>query len=457
MRHSPVQVSGSVSQTADSDGQNYTGDLVLNVPLADTAAFRLSAGTLQYDGVVDYVNVYELDQNGIPVAPNGVLDPAASYRRVEDADDVDIKYARAAVAFEPTDTTKFTLSYHMQSDDIGGRRQQTNGPDGFGDSYGEREIGSVQLEPSSRDVDLVSLEAEIDLGFATLTSSTSSYNHEGDSVSENTGFYAQLGWLQFYYYNYPRPMASAVRTYSDEAFVQELRLVSNGDNAIDWVVGAFYRDQDLNSTQQSFLRGFENWADTAFGDPDLIVRDKDFDYERDETFTDLGVFGEVTWHFTDTFRVTGGLRYFENEFKNDTFMSIGLWDPAIFQITDTAFFEESEDDVLFKINASVDLSDQAMLYGTVSEGYRRGGSNAVPLSGPFAEDPGWLPYDSDSGGQLRTRRRRVRRTGCATRRPSSWWTGTMCSSTRPPATGPSSPLPMGTRRAPPALNWSSTA
>ncbi len=389
-------ISGSVSQTADSGGQNYTGDIVLNVPLADTAAFRLSAGTLQYDGVVDYVNVYELDQNGIPVAPNGVLDPAASYRSVEDADDVDIKYARAAIALEPTDTTKFTLSWHMQTDDIGGRRQQTNGPDGFGDSYGEREIGSVQLEPSSRDVDLVSLEAEIDLGFATLTSSTSSYNHEGDSVSENTGFYAQLGWLQFYYYNYPRPMASAVRTYSDEAFVQELRLVSNGDNAIDWVVGAFYRDQDLNSTQQSFLRGFENWADTAFGDPDLIVRDKDFDYERDETFTDLGVFGEVTWHFTDAFRVTGGLRYFENEFENDTFMSIGLWDPAIFQITDTAFFEESEDDVLFKINASVDLSNEMMLYGTVSEGYRRGGSNAVPVSGPFAEDPGWLTYDSDS-------------------------------------------------------------
>ena len=31
------------------------------------------------------------------------------------------------------------------------------------------------------------------LGFATLTSSTSQYNHEGDITSENTGFYAQNG------------------------------------------------------------------------------------------------------------------------------------------------------------------------------------------------------------------------------------------------------------------------
>ncbi|HZW59493.1 MAG TPA: TonB-dependent receptor plug domain-containing protein, partial [Woeseiaceae bacterium] len=240
---------GTVSQTADSDGTNYTGDLVLNAPLSDRAAVRLAAGTLQYDGVVDYVNVYELDSNGIPVAPAGILDTAASFRRVDDADDVDIKYARAAVMFEPTDAMRFTLSYHMQTDDVGGRTQQTVGQNGNGVPYGEHEIGSIQLEPSSRDVDLASLEAEIDLGFATLTSSTSTYTHEGDSVSENTGFYAQLGWLQFYYYNYPRPMASAVRSYSDEAFVQEFRLVSNGEHTVDWVVGAFYRDQDLSSTQ----------------------------------------------------------------------------------------------------------------------------------------------------------------------------------------------------------------
>src|SRR3546814_10355028 len=72
------------------------------------------------------------------------------------------------------------------------------------------------------------LEANVDLGFATLTSSTSYYNHEGDITSENTGFYAQNGWLGFYY-NYPRPMASAVRSYGEKAFTQELRLISKTD------------------------------------------------------------------------------------------------------------------------------------------------------------------------------------------------------------------------------------
>jgi outer membrane receptor protein involved in Fe transport len=385
-----------VSQTDGSEGTNYGGDFMLNIPMSDTSAFRLAAGTLQGAGIVDAVNVYELDSNGVPVAPNGIADPAASYRSVEDADEVDITYARASFYFEPSEKFNALFSYQMQEDDIGGRRQQTDGLDGFGEPYKDYEIGSVQLEPSSREVDMASLEMEFDLGFATLTSSTSTYEHTGDSVSENTGFYAQLGWLGAYYYNYPRPMASAVRTYSDEAFVQELRLVSSGDNAVDWTVGGFYRDQDLNATQTSLLVGFEAWADDFFGTPDLIVQDQDFGYERDENFTDLGFFGEVTWHTSDTFALTVGARWFDNDFVNDTYMQVGVWDPAIFNFEDTARFKGGEDDVLFKVNAAWDLSDSQMLYATVSEGYRRGGSNAVPLVGFFAEDPGWQQYGPDS-------------------------------------------------------------
>ncbi len=396
----PTEFSGTAftwaSQTEGSEGTNYGVDVVLNMPLTDNSAFRLAAGTLQGAGVVDAVNVYELDSDGIPVAPNGVLDPAASYRVVEDADDADIRYARASFYAEPTDSFNMLLSYQMQEDDIGGRRQQTNGLDGFGVPYGDYQIGSVQLEPSSREVDLVSLEMEFDLGFATLTSSTSSYDHEGDSVSENTGFYAQNNWLVNFYYNYPRPMASAVRTYSDESFVQEFRLVSSGESNIDWVVGGFYRDQDLNATQTSLLVGFERWADLFFGDPDLIIQDQDFGYERAENFTDLGFFGEVTWHTSDTFHLTLGLRWFENEFENNTYMQVGPWDPTIFNFEDTAQFSGKEDDTLFKVNAAWNVSDSQTVYATVSEGYRRGGSNAVPLVGFFAEDAGWQQYGSDT-------------------------------------------------------------
>jgi outer membrane receptor protein involved in Fe transport len=51
---------------------------------------------------------------------------------------------------------------------------------------------------------------------------------------------------------------------------------------------------------------------------------------------------------------------------------------------------------LFKVNVAYDVNENAMLYGTISEGFRRGGTNAVPLSGTFAENPAWLRYGPDT-------------------------------------------------------------
>ena len=385
-----------LSQTDGSDGTNYGGDFMLNLPFSDNAAVRISGGTLQGAGVVDLPNAYVLDSNGIPVAPNGLFDTAAEYERIEDADEADIKYGRISVGAEPSEGIDLLLSYQFQEDEIGGRRQQTIGTNGAGEPYGEYELGSIQREPSNREVDMMALEVNMDLGFATLTSSTSNYDHEGDSVSENTGFYAQNGWLARDYLTYPRPMASAVRTFQDKAFVQELRLVSSGDRTVDWTAGVFYRDQELRATQNSLLVGFEQWADAFFGNPNLVIQDQDFGYSRDESFEDIAIFGEVTWHASDDLHLTLGARWFENEFENDTYMQIGVWDPSIFRIENTAFFSGKEDDVLFKVNAAYNLSETQTIYGTISEGYRRGGSNAVPLEGNFAEDPGWQQYGPDS-------------------------------------------------------------
>jgi len=386
--------SGALSHVDGSSGIGYSLDGVVNVPLGDTLALRVVGSYADYPGITDYVNVYELDSDGLPAAPNGVLDPAASYREVEDADTAEQWMVRATMLFEPSANFDAKLLYAHQEDDIGGRRAQTVGSDGFGNPYEDNEIGSIQLEPSDREVDLVALEANIDLGFATLTSSTSYYDTSGGSTSENTGFYAQAGFLGFYY-NYPRPAAAAVRTYEDSAFVEEVRLVSKGNETIDYVVGGFYRDQNIVSTQSSYLLGFKRWWDTAFpGFASAVTGDQDFAYRRDEDFEEVSVFGEVTWHATDTFDLTVGARYFDNQSSNDTFIDLPLY-ASVAEPT-TANFEIGENDVLFKGNLSWKFATDQLAYVTVSEGYRRGGSNAVPLTGTFAEDPAWQVYTSDS-------------------------------------------------------------
>ncbi len=379
-----------VSQTDGSAGYNQTSDVVLNVPLGSKAALRLVGSRLDNDGFVDYTNVYILDSDGDPVAPSGYLSDDADYRSVEDANTYESTYFRASLLWEPSERTSFTLSYTEQSDNTGGRRGVTRGLNGWGEKYGEYENGSIQLEPSEADISATSLEATFDLGFATLTSSTSTYNHEGNSQSENTGYYAQLDWLSTWYYTYPRPMASAYRGYEDKAFVQEIRLVSNATDAdLDYVFGVYYMDQDTLATQESYLEGFYKY-NQAVPRP-WILHDQDWDYSRDVNFKEMAVYGEVTANVNDDVRLTGGLRYFKHETSSDLFMNLSLWD-----IISEGHNEDDASKIIGKINASWDYNDNTMFYATFSQGYRRGGANASPIAGPFAEDPAWLFFDADT-------------------------------------------------------------
>lgn len=385
-------VGAALSQVDGSDDIGYGADLIMNMPVSDNFAVRLNLSGADYPGITDYVNLYDLDEDGNPVAPNGILDPAASYTSKKDADTFEVFYGRVAARWQPTKNVDLTLSAFMQDDEYGGRRGTTLGSDGFGRPYRDNESGSIQLEPGDREVELYSLEANIDLGFATLTSTTSYYDHSGGSTSENTGFYAQAGFLYFYYY-YPRPMASAVRTFGDRATIQELRLVSKPGDKVDYVVGLWYQDQDLRSTQDSYLRNYQNWHEAA-GNFLVVTGDRDFIYRRNESFEDRAVYGELTWHATDRVHLTGGFRYFDNSSRNDTFIDLPLYE--ILSDPTNATFQSDEDDVLFKANVAFDFADDDLLYATVSEGYRRGGSNAVPLSGTFAESPLWQLYVADT-------------------------------------------------------------
>lgn len=389
-----ARLSGSASSVSESGSIGWSGSGTLNMPVSDTLAMRFNVTVNDFPGATDYRNVYKLDVNGLPTAPNGVLDDAAEYERVRDADFVRQNYGRASLLWKPSDRFDATLSYMAQADRFGGRRATSLGSDGWGVPYRDLEVGSVQLEPAARHVNLASLEANIDLGFATLTSSTSSYNHEGDITSENTGFYAQNGWLGFYY-NYPRPLASAVRGYGEKAFTQEFRLTSKSVGNFDYVLGAYYQDQDRFATQVSYLRGFKRWWDAAFpGFEDAVISDVDFDYRQDERFKEKALYGELTWHATDRLQFTGGFRHFRHDADTTVAQTTSNW--ASLVDSSLSQGEESDTRTLFKGNMSWFFTGESQLYATVSEGYRRGGTNGTPTTGNFAEDPAWRTYRSDT-------------------------------------------------------------
>ena len=421
------RIDGNYSQTEGSDGDNISLDGMLNIPLGNKFALRASLGHIENDGIIDYVNSYQLNEFGEPMVNVGgecvsprdasdqqVLNNGACYTNEKDADDVDIDYGRLALLWDATDNLNFLLSYHAQEDKVGARRATTvgnnNQPVGspLRFDYDDLESGQVLLEPSTREVELLALDVEWDLGFATLTSNTSVYDNEGYGESDNGGLWVSGGevdpansrdWIaNFGYAGWPRPAQRAERGYEDETFVQEFRLVSNETvGGFDWLVGAFYMDQEQTVYQNSYNPGMNEFNDAcrATGDPVCDnfwprfydgLTERDLEYSRDVDFEELAIYGELTYNISDTLRITGGLRWFDNETVNNTLFGYPLVEGWESEQLPTS--KDADDDVLLKFNISWDMNDAAMLYGTVSEGYRRGGANAIPSlenGDPFGE------------------------------------------------------------------------
>jgi outer membrane receptor protein involved in Fe transport len=412
-------------QTAGSDGNNLAADVMVNVPMGDIAALRVNYSHIDNDGSIDYVNAYQLNEfreplvnvNGDCVDPRAATDQqllfnTGCFEEVKDADTVEIDYVRAAVRVEPSDNFWGQLTYHYQDDTIGARRsttlgnnnQPTDSPLYF--EYGDDDSGQVILEPSEREASLAALDLEWDMGFATFTSTTSVYDHEGVGESDNGGLWASGGQVDpdnsndwnflFYGGAWPRPIQRAERGYTDEVLTQEFRLVSNtGDSKFDWIVGAFYMDQDTNVYQLSHNPGMNLFKNACrnTGDPVCTtgglyggfwprfyegdLSEIDFEYRRDTNYEEMALYGELTYHFTDNFRITGGFRWFDNETVNDTILGFPL--PP----------------------GSTSPNANNMAYFTYSEGYRHGGAQAVPSldnGDPFGEPnaEGIRSFESDS-------------------------------------------------------------
>jgi len=400
-------VKSTQSLTANAGALAWNGDLTLNIPLSSTVAFRGTVSRLYDPGFIDYPNLYNIGPNGIqPILSSGATAPSPSdFHSAKDVNDQRTWYVHGALLWQPTSALKMVFNYTYQDDHVGGRQAISEGTDGFGNPYGRYDNGAVVKEPSERKINVESLEATYDLGFATLTSSTSYFDHRGESTTDNTGFYGHLipgfppGFLYYFSYYTPKllPLTLFINSYSDRAVVEETRLVSTPqvDQKLDYVVGVFFEDEHRSAMSQNITPGFEETYYSEPGAiPGFVAGDQTFFYHRAEHYQEIAGFGELTWHITSRLDLTGGVRLFHDQDVADALIGGGsLTRNNVFAGNDTSL---SVTRPLGKGNLSYHLDQTDLVYATVSEGYRRGGSNAIPITGPQKEDPSYLNYGPDT-------------------------------------------------------------
>ncbi|HVK80940.1 MAG TPA: TonB-dependent receptor, partial [Verrucomicrobiae bacterium] len=221
-----------------------------------------------------------------------------------------------------------------------------------------------------------SLNANWDLGFATLTSVTGYRGWEWKP--QNDRDYMSLD-----------VRARSQNPSQQHQWSQEIRLASNGDNAIDWVVGLYAFSQEVETT------GTEEYgADAAYWliGPSVPANLLDGYAASTHVISETesyAAFGEATWNATENLHLTAGLRYtieeksvYYNQIVSGGFATA---DPTLINarlgIARPQFYEADLEDESpsWRLSASYDITDDLFVYGTVSNGYKSGGLNAAGI------------------------------------------------------------------------------
>jgi iron complex outermembrane receptor protein len=271
----------------------------------------------------------------------------------EDVNRSDIYGGRLDLRFTPTDALTVRIAGFLQNISRNGEATADFSVAGV-PQEGRLAQDRALPEPFDQHFRLVSGTVGYDLGYATLTS-ISGYQTTGTVfVIDLSPIYAP------FLSSYGGPF-SAVGLPGDthtKRFTQEARLSSKESRSLEWVIGGFY-----NHETTDYVEGF-SLRDLA-GQP---VANTLYALALPSRFEEYAAFGDLTWHLTSKFDVTGGTRYARNH-QSFTQSLSGIFGAS------TEASRSNEDVFTYLANARYHLSDQATAYLRYATGYRPGGPN----------------------------------------------------------------------------------
>ncbi len=439
-----AKAQAGISDTVHTVKPNEEVSGMLNIPFGDTLAVRLNAGWSYDAGFINQPNLYRLDASGVPVSatPGDVFGSPVTYAQ-NHTNDYQYRSARVSALWKPADAFRAQLSYYYQYGTAGGFPYVATTPLAYTQPIAASHLPSgtfdppavAQLYPASvpqgadrysnadnftdttQDrVDLAALDLSFDFGFATLSSSSSFAHHYDSSAVDETAEYINFGFNQSLYGQNPREFVTGNEALDDRAWAQEFRLVSKAGTWFDWLVGAFYRDDKTHILEQDWYPGytdFFNGCSPLYGASNgdgvtpsqcgigvvytpgptqyvvgvPIVKDEVYINTIDTHFKDLAGFGEITFHLTSSWNLTGGARVFKQTVSQTQVNAL------VFDGPEYAAAQSLSDEwrrALWKVNTAYHLDENNLVYATWSQGFRRGGVNALPpseLGGSYVTNP----------------------------------------------------------------------
>jgi outer membrane receptor protein involved in Fe transport len=171
-----------------------------------------------------------------------------------------------------------------------------------------------------------------------------------------------------------------------EAMTEEFQLASASGGRLEWTLGAYFLQEEKTGL---FIFDRLFTTDPATNTPTgTAAPNSDFDSLAEVEVDSFAFYGQATYSLTDSFRLTGGLRYTEDDKKFSRVTTSSHTTPVSFPgpvFTDEATFDETT----WKAGLEFDLSDDSLLYASAATGFQSGGFNnsADAVTGGASFDP----------------------------------------------------------------------
>jgi outer membrane receptor protein involved in Fe transport len=355
-----VELRGRASVETTAGGEaSYLGNFAVNLPLSEQAAFRASGFYRNFGGYVDSIGLAGSDTE-------------------DDINDTESYGGRASLLFRPSEMFDIRLTAVLQNINADSPGLIEVDPDTLENNLHGGELVHTRYAPefSNLRYRVYNATANADLGFGTLTSSTS-YSTQKQRLQSDYSF--ALSGLIEAFFGSPNDFFQTQKTDS-EKFTQELRLSGESDT-IDWLVGGYYTDEK-GLIEQDFIASTPGTVTPIAGVPALGYAVIDSKYEE------IAGFANLTVHLGDRFEIGLGGRYSANNQTADQ-----LTDGALVGgLTQLPTAESDEEVFTYSIAPRFELSEDASLYARVAKGFRPGGPNVLAPGAPIE----FRSYDSDS-------------------------------------------------------------
>ncbi|MDC0347752.1 TonB-dependent receptor [Gammaproteobacteria bacterium] len=363
-----------ISKKPSTEGYSNSSDVTLgsysqskfrsssNIPLSDKLATRFSFSTNKRDGFSENI---------------------VTGQELDDANSLSI---RSDWLYELSDVSTLRVFGQYFEIDRNGSAMR-----GIDDTSGDaRRLSQDTISNHDLTSMVVAAIYENDLGFANLKVMASIQDDDISVTRDNdrhnfgdlVGVIPGLGSGATYQRAEFAPETSIVETNTFE-----INLVSNEPifGALDWTVGAFYMEHDI----ENHIRGYRDNNNDGqityecssplavigscyehdYGIPGrFAVFDAEYDFVTDAfpSRESYSIYAQTTYSFNDDFRLVSGIRYSEDTFTTNVsnFYNVDVFEAA-----------GEVDKVTGKIVGEYDLSDQTMAYWSISQGFKPGGSN----------------------------------------------------------------------------------